>query len=194
MMLFDLGLNKNDLNNESIVNKKIKDIEDQFDLVMIAEKFSQSIVLLKNELCWESQDVTSFHLNGRQKDTKSQLNKTTRTLLKDYLKSDYALYNHFLKIFQSKLEMMGILKMEKEVSALEKANSEIYRACAVEETANEKLKGDQHWYGPAKLIGYKVNNFTNEECLLMSVLKYIDRIRRKKSWRRQTRFWMWRNE
>jgi hypothetical protein len=52
--------------------------------------------------------------------------------------------------------------------------------CAIEETANEKLKGDQHWYGPSKLIGYKVNNSTNEKCVLMTMsgLKYIDRIRK----------------
>jgi hypothetical protein len=102
MMLFDLGLNKNDLDNNVLVHKKIEEIEDQFDLVMIAEQFSQSIVPLKNELCWKIPDVTSFHLNGRQKDIKSQLNGTTRELLKDYLKSDYILYNHFLKIFKSK--------------------------------------------------------------------------------------------
>ena len=100
MMLFDLGLNKNDLDNNEMVFEKIQEVEDQFDLVMIAEQFSQSLVLLNNELCWEIQDVTSFHLNGRQKDIKSQLNGTTRKLLKEYLKSDYVLYNHFLKIFQ----------------------------------------------------------------------------------------------
>ena len=98
-MLFDLGLNKKDLDDEEMLSTKIEELENQFDLVMITEQFSQSLVLLKNTLCRDIQDLTSFHLNGRQNEVKTQLNETTRSLLKDYLKSDYVLYIHFFKIF-----------------------------------------------------------------------------------------------
>ena len=182
-LLFDLGLDHKSLDNVAKVTRKIKEIDNSFDLVMIAENFSQSLVLLKKELCWDTQDLTSFQLNGRKKESKSELNQTTRGLLKDYLKSDYMLYDHFYQIFHSKLEKFGKARMASEVSALEEANKEIAAACSIVETKNGKLKGDQKWYGPGNLIGYTVQNSTNERCLLMTMpgLTYIGRIREKQT-------------
>ena len=168
-MLFDLGMNTRDLYNKKMVRKKIKEVEESFDLVMIAEQFDESIVLLKNELCWEVDDVRSFHLNGRKQQIKSKLDETTKSLLRDYLKSDYLLYNHFLKIFNTKVRAVGKYRMSIEVAALKEANRKVYDSCSVEATENGKLKGNQKWYGPGYLIGYQVNNMSNKDCLLMTM-------------------------
>ena len=178
-MLFDLGLDHKQLDNEALVEKKIEEVEKRFQMVMIAEYFSESLVMMKKELCWEWDDVTSFHLNGRKKNDKHPLDETTRSLLKEYLKSDYKLYNHFLDIFERKMDTYGRLDLHEDVKKLEQKNKELYVSCSIEESRNGKLKGDQKWYGPSKLIGYKVHNPSDERCLLMTMsgLKLIDRVR-----------------
>jgi len=182
-MLYDLGLNHKYFDNAAMVRKKVKEVEEEFDLVMIAEQFDKSLILLKDDLCWGVEDVTSFPLNGRKEDIKTKMSKRTRQLLKKYLKSDYILYNHFLKIFNKKVKEFGKARMNAEVEQLKKANAKLFKSCSMKKTTNRRLKGDQHWYGPGDLIGYKFNNKDDKECALMTMsgLKYIERIREKQT-------------
>ena len=52
--------------NEEMIDKKIREIEETFDLVMIVEHFDASMVLLRNLLQWNFEDLTSLKLNARQ--------------------------------------------------------------------------------------------------------------------------------
>ena len=99
-MLYDLGLDEKYLDSEAHVRDKIKQIEKNFDLVMIAEFFSESLLLLKHALCWQLADLTSFQLNSRMESGKVKLDRETRRLLAAYLKHDYLLYNHFKQRFR----------------------------------------------------------------------------------------------
>ena len=45
---------------------KIDEAQKKFGLVMIAEQFDESLVLMKDLLCWEFEDITSLKLNGRK--------------------------------------------------------------------------------------------------------------------------------
>ena len=56
-MLWDFGLELGHLANETAVRAKIDEIDANFDLVMVAERFDESIILLRDELCWTYQDV-----------------------------------------------------------------------------------------------------------------------------------------
>ena len=167
------------MDDEILVRRKIQEVEESFDLVMIAEHFSESLVLLKTVLCWDIDEVTNFKLNGRKDKNKSSLSNKTRNLLEEFLRADYLLYNHFYKIFQSKIEKFGADKLRTEVSNLEQANRQISTACSIKAVDNEKLKGDEKWWGQ-NLIGYEAENSTNEVCSLMTMpeLVFIDRIRK----------------
>ena len=178
-MMFDLGLDPEDMDDEILVRKKIQEIEESFDLVMIAEHFTESLVLLKTVLCWDIDEVTNFKLNGRKDKNKSSLSNKTRNLLEEFLRADYLLYNHFYHIFQSKIQKFGADKLRTEVSNLEQANRQISTACSIKAVDNEKLKGDEKWWGQ-NLIGYEAENSTNEVCSLMTMpeLSFIDRIRK----------------
>ena len=87
-MLLDLGLNPQDMNNDAMVEPKIQEIFKRFNLVMIKEKFSESLVLLKEKLCWNLDDKTNLELNGRNEDVKKTLNNETRSKLREFLKAD----------------------------------------------------------------------------------------------------------
>ena len=179
-MLFDLGLDSKDMDNDTKVESKIKEIDDRFNLVMMQESFSESLVLLKEELCWDLDDVTNFKLNGRKKGIKKTLSEETRSRLRDFLKADYKLYNYFQKKFKKKIESYGKEKMKEEVAKLEIKNEEITRECSITPAENQKLGRNQKWWGK-NVVGYTTKNSSKEECLLMTMseLAFIDKIRTK---------------
>ena len=74
-MLWDLGLD--DFDDVEAVRNKIEELEEQFNLVMILERFEESLVLMKSELCWDFSDITNLKLNAR-KPLNSKITNTTR--------------------------------------------------------------------------------------------------------------------
>ena len=66
-ILHDFGLPYKDMNNRKKIYDKIKEIDEMFDLILIADKeyINDSIILLKDALCWEYQDMISFQLNSK---------------------------------------------------------------------------------------------------------------------------------
>ena len=71
------------------------------------EHFDESIVLLKHLLCWEYSDLTSLKLNVHDEKSKSTLSDKARKKLKEWLSSDYIMYDHFKEIFEKKIEALG---------------------------------------------------------------------------------------
>ena len=175
-MLWDLGLD--DIDDEDMVKQKIEEAEDNFDLVMILEKFEESLILLKNELCWDFSDITSIKLNGRVEEVKTKLNKTTRNLLKDFLKSDYLLYDHFYQLFKLKREIFGKQRLKAELNILSSINGETFQTCSLAQS--NKLVGSprQSWGGKG-LQGVEARNKTNEDCLKMTLRErdFVQRVR-----------------
>jgi len=68
-MLWDMGLTTAQMDNVTAVQQKIKEIEEKFSLVLIAERFQESMILMKDLLCWEYRDVVNLKLNARDENT-----------------------------------------------------------------------------------------------------------------------------
>ena len=85
-MLTDFGMKFQEMMpNEFVVGKgyvatnnvlnKIAEIEKQFDLIILADSkhFDDSIIILKNELCWNYEDVINLKLNSKSLNKKSTI-------------------------------------------------------------------------------------------------------------------------
>ena len=68
--LHDMGMSERDLFNIDIIKKEIERFKREFDFVMIAEFFEESMVLLAHYLCWPLEWVTGINHNVRKPDTK----------------------------------------------------------------------------------------------------------------------------
>ena len=55
--LWDLGLLTEDMENQEKVDAKIKELDSQFDFVILAEFFDEGLVILAKLLCWDLEDV-----------------------------------------------------------------------------------------------------------------------------------------
>ena len=55
--MFDLGLDFKFYQDAKAIKEYIEFLEKEFDLVLIADYFDESVVLMKRLLCWELDDV-----------------------------------------------------------------------------------------------------------------------------------------
>ena len=101
--MWEFGLNSAHFDNAIAIKEKIDEIDSTFDLVLLTEKFEESIILLKDLLCWDYSDMTSLLLNAHNPRTKSKISAIARQELQHWMHADYQLYNHFKAKFDAKL-------------------------------------------------------------------------------------------
>ena len=64
--LWDLGLQHSAMESEEKVASKIQELDNQFNLVLLAERFDESLVLLAELLCWPLEDLRYLKQNARK--------------------------------------------------------------------------------------------------------------------------------
>jgi len=177
-MLHDMGLTEKSMDNIELVDRKIEQVDQGFDLVLIAERFQESIVLMKDELCWDVSDVVNLKLNARQEHRKSSLSDEARQALEEYLEADYRLYNHFKNKFNKRMIEYGEKNMNQELAKLNKENKKTKATCDLQEVKNENLEGESKLWGKG-VLGY-VANSDLPVCRYMSMaeMSLLDYIRK----------------
>ena len=54
------------MTGQFIFQKRIQELDREFDLVLLADKFEESMVLLASKLCWPLEWVKSLKVNARK--------------------------------------------------------------------------------------------------------------------------------
>ncbi|XP_051900703.1 galactose-3-O-sulfotransferase 2-like isoform X2 [Pristis pectinata] len=186
-MWFDFGFDNNANDTEEYVDFVINEIENTFHLILISEYFDESMVLLKDALCWEFDDVVSFKLNVRNKVTVRSLSEVDVKRIKAWNSLDWRLYLHFNQTFWQKVEQYGRKRMADDVLVLQRAGKELGDLCLngsrpvdTSQIQDKKLKPYQQ--GNARIMGYNLNTnldeSTWEKCIRMVTpeLQYKDRL------------------
>ena len=88
-LLWDLGMEREESGNATLVEEKIRQVGEQFDLVMITERFDESMVLLADLLCWPLEDVLYIRQNERLDKLRNVLTDETRDIMTKWLEGDY---------------------------------------------------------------------------------------------------------
>ena len=138
-LLWDLGMNANSMTNKQLVLKKIQELDKQFDLVLIAEHFDESLVLLDDILCWPQKDLTYLKQNERTPEAKSNMTSRTRTLLKKWLWADYLLYDYFKEKLLKRFQIFP--QFEEKLKSFKALNQQIHADCIILKGDNKFLKG-----------------------------------------------------
>merc|ERR1711868_121948 len=130
--LWDLGLLKKDITNIDAVRRKIEEIDNNFDLVMIAEDFNASLVFLSEELCWPLANMTSLKVNARKKSAVEKLSQKARDILQDWLWADQMLYDHFKEKHERRKEEYGLYRLESQINKLNEYNANVKTECVLQ--------------------------------------------------------------
>ncbi|XP_030350795.1 galactose-3-O-sulfotransferase 2-like [Strigops habroptila] len=169
LMTFDFGFNPDGEVSAQRVQLMLKAIEASFDLLLISEYFDESMVLLKEMLCWDLDSVVSFPLNIRDSSTKSPLPDTIVEKIKDWNRLDWEIYIYFNRTFWERIDRdIGRERMQQEVKALRDRQAELARTClqgtgsvAPKDIKDSSLRPLQH--GNAMILGYNLRQGLDKE-------------------------------
>ena len=154
-MLFDFGVPQTEYDNPSFITRAISMIDDQFDLVLIAEYFEESLIIMKDLLCWSIQDVVVFNQNSRNADSVQNIDRDMQTKIITWNSGDMLLYDHFNRSLWKKIEKYGEKRMKQDKLLLQKKTKKLFDLCVASDTASRD-KGDfKIWQPP----GVNINAF-----------------------------------
>lgn len=162
LMAFDFGYNHNGNFSAKHIQLMLQAIEAEFDLLLISEYFDESMVLLKEALCWDLDDVVFFSLNSRHNTTKTPLSESTSEKIKSWNKLDWEIYVHFNKTFWDKIDWhIGKERMQNEVRTLQQKREQLAKTCLQGSgSVAPQLIRDQALaplqYGKAVIMGYNL--------------------------------------
>lgn len=128
-MLFDLGFPIKYFNNTAKVKQEISAMEKRFDLILIAEYFDESVILLKDLMCWDFNDIITFKLNSRKESKRHELSEHSKRRIREWSAADVMLYGYFLKIFKQRLVQYGEQKMKRDIEILRQRRNEWFSFC-----------------------------------------------------------------
>jgi len=108
-MAFDAGLDNSLFHDVGAVDKLILQMEENFDLVLIAEQMERSLVLMADMLCWSMDDVVTLRPSNAT--TSTALSKEQRQKLRALNAADVAIYEHFAKTLRVRVRSFGEHRM-----------------------------------------------------------------------------------
>uniref|UniRef100_A0A8C6GCF5 Galactose-3-O-sulfotransferase 4 n=1 Tax=Mus spicilegus TaxID=10103 RepID=A0A8C6GCF5_MUSSI len=192
------SLVSSDFRPSSFIQWGLAWLDSVFDLVMVAEYFDESLVLLADALCWSLDDVVGFMHNaqaGKKQSLIRTANKTVATGEDQQLTKqarawnnlDWALYIHFNRSLWARIEQYGRSRLQRAVAELRARREALAKRCLMggealdpKYIADAKLRPLQ--FGSAKVLGYVLQSGLNqkdkEECerLATPELQYKDKL------------------
>ncbi|XP_076829352.1 galactose-3-O-sulfotransferase 3 isoform X2 [Brachyhypopomus gauderio] len=207
-LTFDLGGDKDRAGAEATTYARrfAAEVERVFSLVMIAEHFDESLVLLRRLLAWDLEDVLYVKLNMRTPSSKSRLSEGLRGKIREWNAIDAALYDHFNASLWRQLSALGLPCVAREVQLLRRARDQLVRGCfggrlpqlrSASQIANKDLRP---WQPSAKvaIVGYdlpanvssKGSGLARDTCVKMILpeVQYTRLLLRSQSLRYRSRF------
>ncbi|GIY18349.1 galactose-3-O-sulfotransferase 2 [Caerostris extrusa] len=162
-MLFDFGVHPAFFNNRAMIIRAIENIERNFDFIMVAEYFDESIILLKHILCWELDDVISLTINARMKNYKKNLSDEAVKNLEEWNWGDKMLYEYFLAKFHKTMDEFGREQLKIEVEELQRRRNDWFDYCIQKKVEAKNLTSYNIWSN--KVAGYILKpNIDNVTC------------------------------
>lgn len=124
---FDFGLPP--VSDADSLASALDTLDQTFSMVLVAEHFDESMVLLREALCWPEEAITSFIHNGRAAEDVPKLSPAQSQRLRLWNDLDWALYVHINRSFWQRVRAFGVARMESEVSRLRQRREEASRRC-----------------------------------------------------------------
>ncbi|XP_077326700.1 galactose-3-O-sulfotransferase 4-like [Lithobates pipiens] len=183
LLWFDLGFNPNAPFTVTLARAGARAVEGMFNLVLLAEYFDESMVLLKEELCWALDDVVTFKLNIRGSSRPLEPEEVKK--LRAWNALDWYLYEYFNQTFWDKVERFGKERMDNEVMRLRERRQQLGKLCLedLQPVRAEDIKEDvikPFQFGQEKILGWAIRKdlepYIRSRCVQMVIpeLQYKD--------------------
>lgn len=187
-MWFDLGFDPDAPAEEGYVRACLAEVQRRFPLVLIAEHFDESMVLLRRRLRWRLDDVVSFPLNARSPRGVARLSPEGQERAKRWCALDWRLYRHFNRTFWAQVRAeLGPRRLLAEVAQLRARRRELVALCLQDGAPKNRTQiADRlllpYQSGDADILGYNLrpglDTQTLQMCqrMVMPELQYMARL------------------
>ncbi|KAG1681838.1 Galactosylceramide sulfotransferase [Nymphon striatum] len=169
--------------SEHGLDQAINSIDDGFDLIMIMERFDESLILLKHIMCWSMTDIVYLKHNVRIQTKTVKMSEKIVKNVKEANSGDQKLYQFFLKKLEIKIDEFGKDRMKREVDELLQLNSEMFNLCVTKAVLNAYIKDPKRKGYFQNAIGYELKNISDkslrQHCnyLTLPELQFTDLVR-----------------
>ncbi|XP_066959369.1 galactosylceramide sulfotransferase-like [Macrobrachium rosenbergii] len=178
-MTWDFGVPGPEIYNITYVQEMVEKADKDFELVMIAERMEESLVLMSHLLCWDITDVLVLKINARMAKFKKEMNEGTRALLRKKLAPDYLIYNFFSQKFSKLVEDYGRERMKRDVFRLKKATEKLMAECGFAKEASGDMMGPNKPWSD-QVSGYQsLSNESKCQQMSRSEISFINLLRNK---------------
>ncbi|XP_072016059.1 galactosylceramide sulfotransferase-like isoform X2 [Amphiura filiformis] len=103
--LYDLGLSTEHFLDPFYVKYKIRQLDNEFDLVFVKEYFDESLILMKKLFCWGIDDI--LYIPKRIANFRFNISENLRETIRKWNHADVLLYEHFNRTLWRKIEEYG---------------------------------------------------------------------------------------
>ncbi|TRY87557.1 hypothetical protein DNTS_025175 [Danionella cerebrum] len=167
LQFFDLGFENTMEADDPRVKQAIRFIEERFDLILISDYFEESLILLKDALCWEIEDVLFFKHNVRSPQSGLGMSPQLKFQAREWNGADWLLYQYFNASLWARIEKFGLRRMLENVQDLRRKLAEMEELCidgghAVEaQHISDGLLKPWQPLGSASILGYNLRSPMN---------------------------------
>ena len=146
---------------------QVAELDRQFDLVMIAERMDESLILLRHLLCWPVEYVVTMKLNSLISPIELPESSPVRDRLTSWLSGDHTLYRHFYNRFEERVRRFGEELMREEVRLLREETLRVVNDCRISRSPTVQLPEANRWRGD-RVNGFSAQN-TSQDCQMYVV-------------------------
>ncbi|CAH1251153.1 GAL3ST1 [Branchiostoma lanceolatum] len=134
-LFYDLGYDSNQLTSSQTIRLAIDRIDRIFSVVMVADYFEESLILMKHVLCWSLDDVTFFKVNVRSTKSVRHVTADMAGKIRQWNKADAMLFEHFNRTLWAKLSKLPF-NWREEVQLLKERNQRLKDECLKSDDAS----------------------------------------------------------
>ncbi|XP_054858988.1 galactosylceramide sulfotransferase-like [Eublepharis macularius] len=166
-MTFDLGLNASrEAAPSSQWASELERLNQTFQLVMLAEHFDESLLLARELLGLDMEELVYVRLNVRHKES-SPLAKEMGQKIQAWNWFDVQLYRFFQSVFWRKVEHYGYVRMKRELDAFRALRQKTVARCLAGGPVGPEIMADdlRPWQpGSVTILGYNLRqNLTSAQ-------------------------------
>ncbi|XP_041462399.1 galactosylceramide sulfotransferase-like [Lytechinus variegatus] len=105
--MFDLGLDTAYFSNPDVIEETISRLDSELDFVMITEYYDESLLILKDILCWEMDDILYTQRLVRNSSNELNIDSHTKIAINQWNAADTRLYDYFNKTLWQRIAAYG---------------------------------------------------------------------------------------
>ncbi|KAK3092806.1 hypothetical protein FSP39_007431 [Pinctada imbricata] len=180
-MAYDFGFPINDIRNASRmkIDKFVKKLDVEFDLVIVLEHLDESLVLMRRMLRWSMKDILYILQSNKgvinSTDVKNSLTGRDRQRHREWEPVDIALYNHFLNKLLKQVYKQGA-SFQKELE-----DFKLTKHAAMQFCEDKKIKEELKWTIESTNEEITINSY---DCTMLETigLKFTPLIKQSKKY------------